>query len=190
MLAFFIDLTPENILLHESGHIILSHFEYAQLSRDPSNITPNISQIVQKNYQYGIIYYTRKWYSKIFQRLQVKSTWNAATNVLPAATSTRDTDTFSSTKQTSPAEKQAPIAEHPSHSSVFPSIQVEPQFRVGSRLDYLPPEAFKTGWTSCSIYSLDWWALGILLHEMLFATTPFRGSNDVTIFWPIINKSS
>ncbi|MBA0633468.1 hypothetical protein Godav_005378 [Gossypium davidsonii] len=38
-------------------------------------------------------------------------------------------------------------------------------------------------------FSVDWWSLGIVLHEMLYATTPFRGSNRKETFYRILTKS-
>lgn len=38
-------------------------------------------------------------------------------------------------------------------------------------------------------FSVDWWSMGIVLHEMLYATTPFRGSNRKETFYRILTKS-
>ncbi|GMI98626.1 hypothetical protein like AT4G13000 [Hibiscus trionum] len=37
-------------------------------------------------------------------------------------------------------------------------------------------------------YAVDWWSLGIVLHEMLYGTTPFRGSNRKETFSRILTK--
>jgi len=36
--------------------------------------------------------------------------------------------------------------------------------------------------------SIDWWELGIFLHEMVFGTTPFRASRREQTFHNIINQ--
>ncbi|KAA8543558.1 hypothetical protein F0562_021696 [Nyssa sinensis] len=38
-------------------------------------------------------------------------------------------------------------------------------------------------------FAVDWWCLGIVLYEMLYGTTPFRGSNRQETFQRILTKS-
>ncbi|KAL6497844.1 Serine/Threonine protein kinase, catalytic domain [Orobanche hederae] len=38
-------------------------------------------------------------------------------------------------------------------------------------------------------FSVDWWCLGVMLYEMLYGTTPFRGANRKETFYRIITKS-
>jgi protein-serine/threonine kinase len=50
--------------------------------------------------------------------------------------------------------------------------------------EYIAPEVIKgCGHTS----AVDWWTLGILIYEMLFGTTPFKGSNRNETFAQILN---
>ncbi|KAF9429082.1 serine/threonine protein kinase, AGC, partial [Entomortierella beljakovae] len=50
--------------------------------------------------------------------------------------------------------------------------------------EYIAPEVIKgTGHTS----SVDWWTLGILIYEMLFSTTPFKGKDRVATFNSILH---
>ncbi|KAE8703960.1 Serine/threonine-protein kinase OXI1 [Hibiscus syriacus] len=37
-------------------------------------------------------------------------------------------------------------------------------------------------------FAVDWWSLGIVLHEMLYGTTPFKGSNRKETFHQILTK--
>ncbi|XAR58770.1 Non-specific serine/threonine protein kinase [Bertholletia excelsa] len=37
-------------------------------------------------------------------------------------------------------------------------------------------------------FAVDWWCLGVLLYEMLYGTTPFRGSNKKETFYRILTK--
>lgn len=51
--------------------------------------------------------------------------------------------------------------------------------------EYIAPEII-TGEGHSS--SIDWWALGILLYEMLYGRTPFRGKNRQKTFGNILHK--
>ncbi|KAK9764723.1 serine/threonine protein kinase, AGC [Basidiobolus ranarum] len=51
--------------------------------------------------------------------------------------------------------------------------------------EYIAPEVIQgNGHTS----AVDWWTLGILLYEMLFGTTPFKGPNRNATFSNILKK--
>ncbi|XP_073310626.1 phototropin-2-like isoform X3 [Primulina huaijiensis] len=51
--------------------------------------------------------------------------------------------------------------------------------------EYVAPEIVKGAGHSSAI---DWWALGILLYEMLYGRTPFRGKNRQNTFANILRK--
>lgn len=51
--------------------------------------------------------------------------------------------------------------------------------------EYIAPEVIRgNGHTS----AVDWWTLGILIYEMLFGTTPFKGKNRNATFANILKK--
>lgn len=53
--------------------------------------------------------------------------------------------------------------------------------------EYIAPEVLicgKKGYYCC----VDWWGVGILLYEMIFGKTPFRGANHNEVFDNILNK--
>ncbi|KAK8916831.1 Phototropin-2 [Platanthera zijinensis] len=66
------------------------------------------------------------------------------------------------------------IAEPKSHSNSF----------VGTE-EYIAPEIIRGASQSSAI---DWWTLGILLFEMLYGRTPFRGKNRQKTFANILQK--
>nr|AML79425.1 putative LOV domain-containing protein [Sciadopitys verticillata] len=51
--------------------------------------------------------------------------------------------------------------------------------------EYIAPEIIKGAGHSSAV---DWWALGILLHEMLYGYTPFRGKTRQKTFANILHK--
>ena len=59
------------------------------------------------------------------------------------------------------------------------------KWSTGGTVSYLPPEVIlKKNYT----YSADWWALGVLLWEMLTGKDPFEGANEKQVFEQILNK--
>lgn len=72
--------------------------------------------------------------------------------------------------------------------SKYPRLVAEPFAFTNSFVgteEYLAPEVLNsTGHTS----SIDWWELGIFLHEMVFGATPFRASRRENTFHNILNQ--
>lgn len=115
---------PTDILLHQSGHIMLSDFDLSKQSGPGGKPT----MIVGKN--------------------------GARTDSLP----TIDT--------------RSCIADFRTNSF------------VGTE-EYIAPEVIKgSGHTS----AVDWWTLGILIYEMLYGTTPFKGKNRNATFANILRE--
>ncbi|CAH9145270.1 unnamed protein product [Cuscuta epithymum] len=76
----------------------------------------------------------------------------------------------------------------PFRSTPVPTFVAEPTSQSNSFVgteEYIAPEIITGGGHSSAI---DWWALGILLYEMLFGRTPFRGKNRQKTFANILNK--
>ncbi|PPS10427.1 hypothetical protein GOBAR_AA10223 [Gossypium barbadense] len=75
-----------------------------------------------------------------------------------------------------------------SRSQPLPTFVAEPSTQSNSFVgteEYIAPEIITGAGHSSSI---DWWALGILLYEMLYGRTPFRGKNRQKTFSNILNK--
>lgn len=75
-----------------------------------------------------------------------------------------------------------------SRSQPPPTFLAEPATESNSFVgteEYIAPEIITgTGHSS----AIDWWALGILLYEMLYGRTPFRGKNRQKTFGNILRK--
>ncbi|XP_058093990.1 serine/threonine-protein kinase OXI1-like [Magnolia sinica] len=52
--------------------------------------------------------------------------------------------------------------------------------------DYVAPEIIQGNGHD---FSVDWWSLGVLLYEMLYGQTPFRGCNRKETFYRILTKA-
>jgi protein-serine/threonine kinase len=125
------DAPHADILLHQSGHIMLSDFDLSKQS-DAAGV-PGMILAGGRNASGGI-------------------SSNPAPNNLP----TIDTKSC--------------IADFRTNSF------------VGTE-EYIAPEVIRgNGHTS----AVDWWTLGILIYEMLFGTTPFKGKNRNATFANIL----
>ncbi|KAJ5279359.1 hypothetical protein N7478_004731 [Penicillium angulare] len=98
---------------------------------------------------------------------------------------------FDLSKQSGPggAPTMIPGRTGGSSSAALPTIDTKSciaDFRTNSFVgteEYIAPEVIKgCGHTS----AVDWWTLGILIYEMLFGTTPFKGKNRNATFASIL----
>ncbi|KAK7346225.1 hypothetical protein VNO80_20740 [Phaseolus coccineus] len=84
--------------------------------------------------------------------------------------------------------KQALPGKRRSRSGPPPILVAEPVTQSNSFVgteEYIAPEIITgAGHTS----AIDWWTLGILLYEMLYGRTPFRGKNRQKTFSNILHK--
>lgn len=68
---------------------------------------------------------------------------------------------------------------------VSASISIERSYSFVGTEEYVAPEIILgTGHE----FAVDWWALGILLYELLYGKSPFKGSNAKQTFGNILNK--
>jgi protein-serine/threonine kinase len=97
---------------------------------------------------------------------------------------------FDLSKQSDPGGKPTMIlGRNGANVNSLPTIDTKSciaNFRTNSFVgteEYIAPEVIKgCGHTS----AVDWWTLGILIYEMLFGTTPFKGKNRNATFANIL----
>ena len=98
---------------------------------------------------------------------------------------------FDLSKQSAPGGKPTMIlgrsgAPSPTSLPALDTKSCIANFRTNSFVgteEYIAPEVIKgCGHTS----AVDWWTLGILVYEMLFGTTPFKGKNRNATFANIL----
>ncbi|SPO05732.1 probable Serine/threonine-protein kinase nrc-2 [Cephalotrichum gorgonifer] len=99
---------------------------------------------------------------------------------------------FDLSKQSAPGGKPTMIVgKNGTSTSSLPTIDTRSciaDFRTNSFVgteEYIAPEVIKgSGHTS----AVDWWTLGILIYEMLYGTTPFKGKNRNATFANILRE--
>ncbi|DAZ94764.1 TPA: hypothetical protein N0F65_011328 [Lagenidium giganteum] len=172
------DLKPENILVHESGHIMLSDFDLAfEQTNSPVSVSPVGSYMSAT----GLHVSARK--SSV------------------ASVSASDRALWLRIAEYKPQGKP-----HPRRSSwcapfscitgariAYPLMDTEAHLDNGEKRtsfvgthEYVAPEIIaEEGYVG----SVDWWAFGILLYEMVYATTPFRGTTQIQTLENILDIS-
>ncbi|KAK3007944.1 hypothetical protein RJ639_013357 [Escallonia herrerae] len=163
------DLKPENVLVREDGHIMLSDFDLSlRCSVSPTLVKTSSleSEPLRKNPVYCV------------QPACIEPSCIQPSCVVP-------TTCFSPRFFSSKSKKdRKPKNEVGNQVSPLPELMAEPTSArsmsfVGTH-EYLAPEIIKGEGHGSAV---DWWTFGIFLYELLFGKTPFKGSgNRATLF--------
>ncbi|CAN6448284.1 unnamed protein product [Victoria cruziana] len=162
------DLKPENVLVREDGHIMLSDFDLSlRCAVNPTLVRSSSMETdpLRKNPVYCV------------QPACIEPSCIQPACVQPTCFSPR---LF---KSRSKKEKKTKN-EIGNQVSPLPELIAEPTNArsmsfVGTH-EYLAPEIIKGEGHGSAV---DWWTLGIFLYELLFGKTPFKGSgNRATLF--------
>lgn len=161
------DLKPENVLVREDGHIMLSDFDLSlRCAVCPTLVKSSNSNLESKNSGYCV------------QPACIEPTCVMQPDCIqPACFAPR----FFSSKS-----KKKTKAKHDANHQVspLPELIAEPTNArsmsfVGTH-EYLAPEIIKGEGHGSAV---DWWTFGIFLYELLFGKTPFKGAgNRATLF--------
>ncbi|CAH9135220.1 unnamed protein product [Cuscuta epithymum] len=167
------DLKPENVLVREDGHIMLSDFDLSLRCTVSPTLVKSSSvdtDPLRKNSAYCA------------QPACIEpSSCIQPSCVVP--TTCFGPRLFSSSKSKSKKERK-PKNEVGNQVTPLPELIAEPTGArsmsfVGTH-EYLAPEIIKGEGHGSAV---DWWTFGIFLYELLFGKTPFRGSdNRATLF--------
>ncbi|WOL05616.1 serine/threonine-protein kinase D6PK [Canna indica] len=161
------DLKPENVLVRDDGHIMLSDFDLSlrcavsptliktsSLDSDPSKRSAGAFCVQPACIEpTSVCIQPSCFMPKLFPQKNKKN-------------------------------KRKPRAEPIHQSSALPELVAEPTSArsmsfVGTH-EYLAPEIIKGEGHGSAV---DWWTFGIFLHELLYGKTPFKGSgNRATLF--------
>ncbi|KAG4119296.1 hypothetical protein ERO13_D11G070300v2 [Gossypium hirsutum] len=163
------DLKPENVLVREDGHIMLSDFDLSlRCSVSPTLVKSSNSTLASKHSVYCA------------QPACLQPTCVMQPDCIqPACFGPR---LFPSKSK---KEKKSKIkSETNQQVSPLPELIAEPTNArsmsfVGTH-EYLAPEIIKGQGHGSAV---DWWTFGIFLYELLFGKTPFKGAeNRATLF--------
>nr|CAB3450934.1 unnamed protein product [Digitaria exilis] len=166
------DLKPENVLVREDGHIMLSDFDLSlRCAVSPTLIKSSNpdAEALKKNSQGGYC----------VQPACVEPSCIIQPSC--AAPTTCFGPRFFSSK---PKRDRKPKPEVATQINPWPELIAEPSDArsmsfVGTH-EYLAPEIIKGEGHGSAV---DWWTFGIFLYELLFGKTPFKGSgNRATLF--------
>ncbi|GMH25047.1 hypothetical protein Nepgr_026890 [Nepenthes gracilis] len=163
------DLKPENVLVREDGHIMLSDFDLSLRCAVSPTLVKSSSldaEALKKNSGYCV------------QPACIEPSCIQPSCVAP--TTCFGPRLFSSKSK----KERKPKNEVESQVSPLPELIAEPTGArsmsfVGTH-EYLAPEIIKGEGHGSAV---DWWTFGIFLYELLFGKTPFKGSgNRATLF--------
>ncbi|KAK9108206.1 hypothetical protein Syun_024217 [Stephania yunnanensis] len=165
------DLKPENVLVREDGHIMLSDFDLSlrcTVSPTLVNSSNSDGNLSKKNPSFCV------------QPACIEPSCVIQPSCIqPSCFGPRFFSSKSKKEKKSKAKNETYT-----HGNGLPEIIVEPTNArsmsfVGTH-EYLAPEIIKGEGHGSAV---DWWTFGIFLYELLFGKTPFKGSgNRATLF--------
>ncbi|KAK9119824.1 hypothetical protein Scep_017917 [Stephania cephalantha] len=165
------DLKPENVLVREDGHIMLSDFDLSlrcTVSPTLVNSSNSDGNLSKKNPSFCV------------QPACIEPSCVIQPSCIqPSCFAPRFFSSKSKKEKKSKAKNETYT-----HGNGLPEIIVEPTNArsmsfVGTH-EYLAPEIIKGEGHGSAV---DWWTFGIFLYELLFGKTPFKGSgNRATLF--------
>ncbi|GAB2212560.1 hypothetical protein Droror1_Dr00020534 [Drosera rotundifolia] len=163
------DLKPENVLVREDGHIMLSDFDLSlRCTVSPTLVRTSTNELEP----------LRKESTYCAQPACIEPSCIQPSCVVPT---TCFSPRFFSKK---PKKERKPKNEVGSQVLPLPELIAEPTSArsmsfVGTH-EYLAPEIIKGEGHGSAV---DWWTFGIFLYELLIGRTPFKGSgNRATLF--------
>ncbi|GAB4845910.1 Serine/threonine-protein kinase d6pkl2 [Ancistrocladus abbreviatus] len=163
------DLKPENVLVREDGHIMLSDFDLSLRCTVSPTLVKSLSQETE-----GL----KKSSGYCVQPACIEPSCIQPSCIAPTTCFTPRLFSSKSKKERKPKNEIG------NQVSPLPELIAEPTGArsmsfVGTH-EYLAPEIIKGEGHGSAV---DWWTFGIFLYELLFGKTPFKGSgNRATLF--------
>ncbi|GJT59748.1 serine/threonine-protein kinase D6PKL2 [Tanacetum coccineum] len=169
------DLKPENVLVREDGHIMLSDFDLSLRCIVSPRLVKSSNEPSCTSTSYCI------------QQSCVEPSCRLPACVEPTCfqPSCFKPRLFNSSKPSKPKSEKSNV----SHDS-RPVLIVEPTAArsmsfVGTH-EYLAPEIIRGDGHGSAV---DWWTLGIFLYELLHGKTPFKGNGNRETLFNVVGQS-
>ncbi|KAJ7292361.1 hypothetical protein O6H91_Y282300 [Diphasiastrum complanatum] len=163
------DLKPENVLIQQDGHVMLTDF-------DLSVILPNNSAIATHN-NFSAGCKLRKLRKRMSIYLLLFACTASRQHVLKPASGKRSL-------RMRLASRVFPLEFYGRKSVKKNTSAVRSYSFVGTE-EYVAPEIL---WGTGHGTPVDWWTFGVFLYEMVYGTTPFKGENRKETFHNILTK--
>jgi PAS domain S-box-containing protein len=197
------DLKPENILLRKSGHIIVTDFDLSYCASSRAHVVmveghrPSSKHQRPRGSRGGSGSRSPSRGRLAFEDEGGMAIGGGQATEADAGAAAKGESTREARRSERTSERDnspggcAPGTAGRGRKTMggkYPRLIAEPFAFTNSFVgteEYLAPEVLNsTGHTS----SIDWWELGIFLHEMVFGTTPFRASRREQTFHNILNQ--
>ncbi|KAK6941618.1 Protein kinase domain [Dillenia turbinata] len=162
------DLKPENVLVREDGHIMLSDFDLSL----KCNVVPKVVKMKATDPE------------GMEKNVKNSRTTSCATPMQPVLSC------FSSSSKKKRAADVAPTTTtHVEVHEYDPELVAEPvnarsKSFVGTH-EYLAPEVISGQGHGSAV---DWWTFGVFLFELIYGKTPFKGENNEKTLINIIKQ--
>ncbi|RAL37794.1 hypothetical protein DM860_000488 [Cuscuta australis] len=172
------DLKPENVLVREDGHIMLSDFDLSLRCAVSPTLVKSSSALNADPLKRNSLYCVQP------ACIEPSSCIIQPSCAVP--TTCFGPRFFSSSKS---KKERKPKNEAGNQVSPLPELIAEPTGArsmsfVGTH-EYLAPEIIKGEGHGSAV---DWWTFGIFLYELLFGKTPFRGSDNRATLYNVVGQ--